>query len=352
MHCCMTNQEKIKICYILPEKAANTATHFAHKWELQKALEDQIKFFTYESVGMDFIKIVFARFRGCRIYYVHYSFKGALLAIVITKLFGGQVYYWNCGMPWLYKRSWLQENLFSFIMRHSIFVTGTKKLAAEYTSRYKLHATHVRVVPNYISIARQQNINKEDAREKLNIPKEAKVILFLHRLSRRKGAHVLPEIVRQFSSKKNTLFLIVGDGPERIPVAQKIAEYGLQDIVHWEGFVPNHRVPQYITAADVFIMPSEEEGMPNALLEVMAAGIPFVATDVGGVKEMTPPLLHEFVVPHDNVYGFTETLVRLLDDASLRKKISAIEQVWVERYDIANIAPEFLNLFDDQKLVR
>lgn len=337
--------DKIKICYIIPEKAEDTATHFAHKWEMLQELKDRLEIFAYWPGGFDIFKIIFARFRGCKIYYVHYSFKGALLAIATTSLFGGKVFYWNCGMPWLYKRSWLQERLFIFIMRHSILVTGTKKLADEYTKRYALDSAYVRVVPNYISMARLQSIKKEDARKKLNIPGDAKVVLFLHRLSRRKGAHLLPDIIRQFSSKRNVLFLVVGDGPERASIAQKISEQGLQDIVHFEGSVPNYYVPKYIAAADLFLMPSEEEGMPNALLEAMAAGAPFVASDVGGVKDMTPSELHEFVLPHDAVYDFSQSIQRLLNDAELRKKISAIEQSWVRQYDIARVAPQFLNLF-------
>ena len=94
-------------------------------------------------------------------------------------------------------------------------------------------------------------------------------------------------------------------------------------------------------------MPSEEEGMPNALLEAMAAGVPFVASDVAAVREMTPPGAEEFVLPSGDTHAFADKIKKLLQDEELRKRISLEEQQWVKQYDVSVIAPRYLELFQE-----
>ncbi len=340
----MREAKKLKICFIAPEVAQDTATHFLHKYELMDAIKDKADFFVIQPTFAGIVRMKFAYFfRGYRTFYAHYSFKGALLAIILTSIFGGRVFYWNCGMPWLYRRGRLEEKLFLFILRHAIFVTGTEGLAAEYIARYGIK-NPVRVVPNAIDVSRFQKISKEDARKKLGIPQDKKIVLFLHRLSRRKGAHLLPEIIRKFADMEDILFVVVGDGPERKNIEFQVSSFRIQDRVRFEDSVPNHRVPYYIAAADVYLMPSEEEGMPNALLEAMAAGVPFVASDVAAVREMTPPAMREFVLPYGDINIFAEKIKKLLADEELRKRISTEEQEWMRRYDVSAVAPVFLEL--------
>lgn len=102
-----------------------------------------------------------------------------------------------------------------------------------------------------------------------------------------------------------------------------------------------------MASADIFLMPSEEEGMPNVLLEAMAAGVPFVASDVGGVREMTPPVTQEFVLPYGDSFVFAEKIKKLLADKELRERISAVEQEWVKRYDVSVIAARFFELLQE-----
>ena len=349
---CKCEQEKrIKVCFIIPEKAEDTATHFAHKWEMIKELENTIEFLSYVPNGLDILRIIRTRMRGCSTYYVHYSFKGALLVILITSILGGRVFYWNCGLPWLYKRGWFEELLFRFILRNTILVTGTEGLAEEYANHYGLDKKNIRVVPNYIRVSRMQSITKEHARKELGLPQDKKIVLFLHRLSRRKGVHLLPDIIKEFSDRKDISFVIVGEGPERRYLEEKLTTYNLQLTTHMEGSIPNYRVPYYIAASDIYLMPSEEEGMPNALLEAMAAGVPFVASDVGGVKEMTPSLVQEFVLPYGDTHAFADKIKKLLADEELWKRISLEEKEWVKRYDVSVIAPQFLELFQEAKKV-
>ena len=347
-----------KVLLILPGDNS-TATHFAHKWEMRKYLRNDLEFktITMKHVPRGVLRIVWSRICGYKTFYVHYSFSGALIALLATG--GGKVFYWNCGMPWLYKRSWLEEWIFHFILRHSIFVTGTHGLAEEYQKRYSISRKNTRILPNYLDVRKFQYVKKEQAREELGIAHDKRVVLFLHRLSRRKGAHLLGEIIRALQQEPNIFFVIVGDGPEREYVSNirqefnfivrfdgEIKTYDVDEKgnIKSQGDISRYRIPCYFAAADLFIMPSEEEGFPHVLLEAMAAGVPFVASDVGGVKEIIPPELHEYAVPYGDIAALTGEIKKLFANEGLRKSISATEQKWVEQYDVSKVAPKFLEM--------
>lgn len=290
--------------------------------------------------------LLWQRFRGRRWFYIHYSFAGAMVAWFVTRLFGGTVYYWNCGMPWLYHRPWLRESVFRFILRHTILVTGTPGMAEKYRHHYALHAERIRVMPNWIHVSRYVGgLTREVARQRLGIPADRKVVLFVHRLSRRKGAHLIVEVAASVTKRlENAMFLIVGDGPERKNLESRIMNQGLN--VRLAGAVSNRSIFDYFAAADIFFMPSEEEGFPHVLLEAMAYGLPYVASDVGGVREITPPVLEPFLVSFEDDARFAERISAILTlTPEEHDHLCTEERAWVGRYDLSEALPKFLALF-------
>lgn len=102
-----------------------------------------------------------------------------------------------------------------------------------------------------------------------------------------KGLDTLIEAVHILNIQykiSNTQFIIIGEGPERKNLENLIKKYHLKSVVYLLGAVNN--ATQYLPAFDLFVLPSRKEGMPYTLLEAVAAGLPIVATDVGGVKEL------------------------------------------------------------------
>ena len=82
----------------------------------------------------------------------------------------------------------------------------------------------------------------------------------------------------------DTLGLVIGDGPERSALESLVEDLGLRKRVHFTGALPS--ASEYLSALDVFALTSRTEGTPMTLLEAMAAGVPIVATDVGGVPAL------------------------------------------------------------------
>jgi glycosyltransferase involved in cell wall biosynthesis len=112
--------------------------------------------------------------------------------------------------------------------------------------------------------------------------------------------------------------LLVGDGPERSNLEQMIAAANLRERVSILG--RRLDVHEVLDTADLVVLPSYSEGMPNAVLEAMAHGLPVVASDVGGVRSLLGSGAGIVVAPRDQK-ALTEALQRLIDDPSLRARM-------------------------------
>jgi glycosyltransferase involved in cell wall biosynthesis len=108
-------------------------------------------------------------------------------------------------------------------------------------------------------------------------------------------------------------FALVGDGPERGYLMERIEDLGLGDAVHLLG--TRYDVPAILARAAAFCLPSRAEGLSNAIMEAMAAGLPVVATDAGGNAELVQHGSTGFVVPVGDAGAMAERLVELLSDA-------------------------------------
>jgi glycogen synthase len=107
-------------------------------------------------------------------------------------------------------------------------------------------------------------------------------VLFVGRLAAQKGVATLVEAVPLLRNAGSVT--LVGDGPQRRDMERRAARLG-PGRVHFQGFVPHREVPAWLTAADVLVLPSAYEELGSVLLEAMAAGLPVVASAVGGISD-------------------------------------------------------------------
>jgi glycosyltransferase involved in cell wall biosynthesis len=347
-----------KLVFIIPKIEKNEATHFAYLPDFISEIGKDFKVKTVIEKGIlpwDFffpirlpllmIRLLWLRACGYRDFYVHYSFAGALVASIIIKLFGGRVFYWNCGEPWKYRRNFLRENFERRVYKMITFlVTGTEELAMQYSAHYGIPMEKIKVMPNWIDLTKTQ---EQKNKKTLEIKDDQKTVLFVHRLSERKGANYLPEILRELQDE-NIVMLVVGDGPERHKIESRIKTYELETKARFLGWVPQNKILKYFAAADVFIMPSNEEGFPHVLLEAMAVGVPFVATNVGGVKDIVPESMKSNIVEPGDVRGFASRVKDLIrkDEESI-DKISAELREFAGKYSLRNSVEIFKKIISN-----
>jgi teichuronic acid biosynthesis glycosyltransferase TuaC len=146
----------------------------------------------------------------------------------------------------------------------------------------KLH-----VVRNGVDLDRFKLQPRAQARQRLGLDAQAPLLLCVGNLLELKGQHLLLDMTHRLLERFPSLQLVLaGEGPERAALEAQRDRLGLQDRVRLLGSVPQTELPDWLAAADLKLLPSSREGLPNAVLEALACGTPVVATAVGGVPEV------------------------------------------------------------------
>jgi teichuronic acid biosynthesis glycosyltransferase TuaC len=164
-------------------------------------------------------------------------------------------------------------------------------------------------------------------RERLGIPEDAAVAATVRRIVYKNGIDTLLESARITVQKNRKLiYLVIGKGPDFNEVKAKTAQLGLEKNFVLAGFVSDEDLPYCYNAADFFVLPSKSgEGLPLVALEAMACGLPIVATDVGGIKEVMVEGFGRIVLPN-NPQALAETILDFANSRfeSLKENLSLI----------------------------
>lgn len=159
--------------------------------------------------------------------------------------------------------------------------------------------------------------DRDELRRKLRIPPRCRVVLAVGRLSREKDHMTL---LAALAGVENCHLVMVGEGPERLRIEKEIARLELDGRVTLTG-QQNSAEPFY-TLADIAVLPSVTEGSSNALLEAMAAGVPVVATAVGGTPEIVTHEESALLVSPGHDGEMRGAIARLLQNEDLRRRLT------------------------------
>jgi len=175
-------------------------------------------------------------------------------------------------------------------------------------------------IPNGVDIQRVAPDVRLRTRAELGVRSDALVLATVGRLSTEKGHLVLAEALRQLPRRLPRMtLLVVGDGPDRV-----VIERAYEAVPGVEVLILGRRldVPALLQAADTFVFPTLHENLSNALLEAMAAGLPVVATSVGGNVEVLEQGGGE-LVPAGEPTALAELIARFATDPGLRERHGA-----------------------------
>ncbi|OGI91790.1 hypothetical protein A2933_02325 [Candidatus Nomurabacteria bacterium RIFCSPLOWO2_01_FULL_46_18] len=138
----------------------------------------------------------------------------------------------------------------------------------------------------------------------------------LHRV---KGLDILLLAWNKFVKKHKAVLMIFNEGGERKNLQNMATNLGISDSVVFKGFVDNAR--SSLSGFDIFCMPSRSEAMPYALLEAGLAGLPVIATNVGGIPEIIESGISGILIPTEDSEALFSSLILLSEDAELRKRL-------------------------------
>ena len=230
------------------------------------------------------------------------------------------------------------------LARHARLIALTREMQGVLLSEAGVRADAVEVVPNGVAVAPAVDDGRRAAlrAEWLGDDVHA-VVLFVGRLKEGKGVDRLLRVWAAMPPPPGAMLVLVGDGPLEASLAATAGRLGLGRSVRFLGL--QHDVTPFYAIADVFVLPSTTEGMSNALLEALAAGVTPVASDIPANREVVETGSSGFLVDWTDIPGTAGLLSRLLSDAALRVTIGRGARERAASFSIDHIAERYSRLY-------
>src|SRR5665647_2452395 len=230
----------------------------------------------------------------------------------------------------------------------TIIVTISNYSLKKIQKYYGIEQSKVRIVPNGVDIEKFKPMDTTAVRQKFGLGNEL-CVLFVGSLIPRKGLPFLVEAAKKVvKDRADTKFLIVGDGPLRNQLSDSLKTANLSGNFKFFGNLKDDVLPAIYNCADLFVLPSIQEGQGIVLLEAQASGKPLVAFDVGGVNEAVQNQETGLLVEGGNIEALADALLKLLTDKTLMEKMGSNGRKFVsENYTWDICAQKMLKVYHE-----
>ncbi len=238
-------------------------------------------------------------------------------------------------------RSGLQYGLYRRMLkrlwpRAAAVIAVSNFMAAYLVEQIGIAKEKIHVLPNAIDFApfdqRHQDILS--ARKELGIPEDAVVLGYVGRLSRVKGADLLPEILRRLLKEfPNTVLLIAGDGEAKADIRRQCRRWNLHDHVRLLGFMPDVR--PVMAASDAALVPSRQEAFGISALEWMRMRVPLITSGADGLGELIAHKQTGWIVEENTPAAYTRAAAELLQNRPAVQPVVERAYEQTKAYEIA-----------------
>jgi glycosyltransferase involved in cell wall biosynthesis len=206
---------------------------------------------------------------------------------------------------------------------------------------------HVQVVPNGVDMSPFHREIEPIDRSEFNFTNENVILVFSGRIAPEKN---LPFLLRAFNGAaqayENLCLLILGDGPDRENLEDRVRHMGIENRVFFTGMVKYEQMPRYLVTADAFVTASVTEVHPLSVIEAMGAGLPVLGIQSPGVGDTVTDGKDGYIVPDEDLAAFTAKMVRLATDADLRKKMSVNAKKTSDLYNYERTSQQMYALYE------
>jgi len=217
-------------------------------------------------------------------------------------------------------RSTLRTLLDRATIRLSDLIVSNSRAGAAYAADLGAPPERISVVHNGRDVDQFEAADSTGIEAELGIEPDELVVGTVGRLLERKGHYELVSAWAEVQDgHPNTRLLLVGDGPEREDLQAHAESAGCADSIEFLG--RREDVPKLLAAMDVFVFPSHFEGLPGAVIEAMAAGLPIVATPVDGTAELLDAYETGLFVPVKEPAAIAAAISRVLETPALRSSL-------------------------------
>jgi glycosyltransferase involved in cell wall biosynthesis len=226
-------------------------------------------------------------------------------------------------------------------LNHSDVIIVQSKFMINEIKNIKITGKNFQVVPMGADSSIFKPENKTEIREKLKLPNDRKMLLFVGHLCERKGVKYLLQSVNNIcKSNKNILCVIIGSGAKEEELIQLAKNLKISDKVLFLGNKRHEEVVHYINASDIVVLPSLNEGLPVILCESLMCGRPIVATSVAGTPELVTKDVGYLVKPKD-VIDLTNKIELALNKKWNQKDIEKV----AKKYSVSNSVKKLLVIY-------
>ena len=214
--------------------------------------------------------------------------------------------------PW---KGWHQLALDRYLARRTARIIVNGNGVREFYARAGIAADKFVLIPNGIAPHQPSPVTRSDVLARLNLPPDTKLAATVARLWPQKRVRDVIWAAELLTVARDDVHvLIIGDGPERARLQRFRDQVQLQNRVHFLGH--RHDVPQLIEHFDVLWLASGYEGLPNILMEAMAAGVPVVATDIPGNRQLVTHGSTGYLVPVGDHAALAKCAFQILENPS------------------------------------
>jgi glycosyltransferase involved in cell wall biosynthesis len=225
-------------------------------------------------------------------------------------------------------------------------IVNSRELVSYVCEMEGVRRDHVTVIPNGVEdlLARSAGL-RDSYRKQIGVTSDVVVLGWVGRLCEQKNVGLLLQACARLPvDLPRWKILVVGDGPERALFSGQIDKLHLQDRLVWLG--ERDDVEGWLAAMDLFIHTADFEGMPNAVMEAMAMGLPVVASDVDGTRELIEDAWNGYLVPSGDAAGFVKRIQEIMKDPKLGLRLGEeAHRAMCDRFGIARMVEEYDKLF-------
>lgn len=275
----------------------------------------------------------------------HSSKGGALARIAALGLPGTRVYTPHAFRTLDPSLSSASYRLYAIIERVLASISNGIVLVSEAEKQHALQlglpASKLHVIPN--GLEKQAQSSREAVRKRVGISQRAVCVGFVGRLVPQKA----PErLIRAFAliaqNNPDARLVMLGDGPLQAELYQLAGQLGIGQQTSW---LEGENGAAFMPALDMFVMPSLYEAFPYVLIEAANAGLPIIATPVGGTDEVLSDQVNGFVVGHDDARALSAALEQLIQEPQLRLRMGQASRDIGCQFSVAAMAGKTLDLY-------
>ncbi len=234
------------------------------------------------------------------------------------------------------------EPTISFAINQSDIVTSVSDSLKRDTYKHFNVTKEIKVVPNFVCVSKFKT-EPGNCKKAIFAPNGEKILMHISNFRKVKRIQDIIRIHSIVSKQIPIRLVLIGDGPERSSMERLVRDLGVEESTYFLGKIKE--TEKALCSADVYLMTSETESFGVSALEAMAAGVPVVSSNTGGIPEVNIDGETGYLSNVGDINEMAQNVIKLFEDDVLYNKISKSASEQAARFNISNILPQYENLY-------